>query len=87
MKVRPMGAAQDEALARPSITAHIWAMAGRPCNPDSDLKRLWQTLLPGTPFPQCGARSEPGTAVRDDALLADKQTADERNPAAADRDV
>jgi hypothetical protein len=28
-------------------------MTGRPCNPDSDLKGLWRTLL-GTPFPVCG---------------------------------
>ncbi len=26
----------------------------RPCNPSADLKRLWQILLPGTPFPACG---------------------------------
>jgi len=29
-------------------------MAGRPCNPNTDLKRFWQTLLRGTPFPACG---------------------------------
>jgi hypothetical protein len=32
----------------------MWVMTGRPCNPNSDLKRLWQVLLPGTAFPQCG---------------------------------
>jgi hypothetical protein len=41
-------------------------MAGRPCNPGSDLKWLWQALLPGTAFPQCGVpeRSETTTADR-----------------------
>jgi hypothetical protein len=29
-------------------------MAGRPCRPDADFRRLWRTLLPGTPFPACG---------------------------------
>jgi hypothetical protein len=29
-------------------------MANRPCKPDADMKRLWQTLLPGTPMPACG---------------------------------
>ena len=29
-------------------------MAGRPCNPGSDLHGLWRLLLPGTAFPACG---------------------------------
>jgi hypothetical protein len=30
-------------------------MSGRPCNPGSDLRQLWQALLgKNTPFPQCG---------------------------------
>ena len=29
-------------------------MTNRPCNPDSDLKRLWQMLMPGTAMPSCG---------------------------------
>jgi hypothetical protein len=32
----------------------MWSMSGRPCNPGSDLRQLWQTLLGNTPFPQCG---------------------------------
>jgi hypothetical protein len=52
-------------------------MAGRPCNPDSDLKRLWQALLPGTPFPQCGvARDTQGAAP--DSKAAQPQ--DQREP-------
>jgi hypothetical protein len=50
-------------------------MTGRPCNPNSDLKRLWQLLLPGTPMPQCGMPPETGAASRDDALLAPTQPA------------
>jgi hypothetical protein len=34
-------------------------MAGRTCKPDSDLKRLWQVLLPNTPFPACGTPETP----------------------------
>lgn len=29
-------------------------MADRPCIPGEDLKGLWRTLLPGSPFPVCG---------------------------------
>jgi hypothetical protein len=38
-------------------------MSGRPCNPDSDFKRLWQVLLRGTPFPQCRVPQEPESAA------------------------
>jgi hypothetical protein len=33
-------------------------MANRPCKPDADMKRLWQTLLPGTPMPACGVSKD-----------------------------
>jgi hypothetical protein len=45
-------------------------MAGRPCNPNSDLKRLWLFLLPDTPFPQCRLSAEADPAGRDEAQLA-----------------
>jgi hypothetical protein len=32
----------------------MWSMSGRPCNPGTDLRALWQTLLGGIPLPQCG---------------------------------
>jgi hypothetical protein len=51
-------------------------MAGRPCNPNSDLKRLWQTLLPGTPFPQCG--------VPPDLVETESQSAEVVNSAPAE---
>jgi hypothetical protein len=41
----------------------MWAMSGRPCNPDSDFKRLWQILLPNTPPPQCSVPREPESAA------------------------
>jgi hypothetical protein len=31
-------------------------MANRPCRADADLKRIWQLLLPDTPFPACNAQ-------------------------------
>jgi hypothetical protein len=33
-------------------------MTNRPCNPDSDLKRLWQMVMPGTPMPSCGTTQD-----------------------------
>jgi hypothetical protein len=59
-------------------------MTGRPCNPNSDLKRLWQLLLPGTQFPQCGTPAETGTASQAQAPLTQKQPAG-AEPTAADR--
>jgi hypothetical protein len=28
-------------------------MAKRPCRTETDLKRIWRLLLPGTPLPAC----------------------------------
>jgi hypothetical protein len=69
-----------EALARGYGFAHICFMVGRPCNPDSDLKRLWQFLLPDAPFPQCGLSAETGAASGDEALLAKEHRADPEEP-------
>jgi hypothetical protein len=71
-------------LARRDGFDHIWFMTGRPCNPNSDLKRLWQLLLPGTPFPRCGTPAETGAASHAQAPLAQKQP-DGAEPAAANR--
>ncbi|MGA8615816.1 MAG: hypothetical protein WB760_29865 [Xanthobacteraceae bacterium] len=54
-------------------------MAGRPCNPGSDLKRLWQTLLPGTPFPQCGVPENSDAPVNDSLATG----SDWKDPSAA----
>ena len=37
-------------------------MATRPCRADADVKRIWQLLLPDTPFPACGAPEDAGMA-------------------------
>ena len=36
-------------------------MAHRPCKPDTDMKRLWQLLLPGVAVPACGVTQDAGT--------------------------
>lgn len=50
-------------------------MTSRPCKADADVKRIWQLLLPDTPFPACGtpdkAEADAGESAapptRDDA--------------------
>ena len=37
-------------------------MPQRPCKPDADMKRLWQTLLPDTPMPACGTGKDHNNA-------------------------
>lgn len=37
-------------------------MISRPCRTDSDLSRLWNLLLPGTPMPACGVAAGTGDA-------------------------
>jgi hypothetical protein len=52
-------------------------MASRPCKPSADLKQLWQTLLPGTPFPACGTGPDeavPTAPAAEDAALAEPDT-------------
>jgi len=51
-------------------------MANRPCKPDADLKRLWQTLLPGTPMPACGVEKDADTAS--EAAKPAKESPDEK---------
>jgi hypothetical protein len=45
-------------------------MTNRPCKPDADLKRIWQTLLPGTPFPACGVAENAEAAASETAAPA-----------------
>jgi hypothetical protein len=42
-------------------------MAHRACKPDADLKRIWQTLLPGTPFPACGVAEDESSPAQENA--------------------
>jgi hypothetical protein len=68
------------ALARPAVSEHMWAMSGRPCNPGSDLRQLWQILLgKNTPFPQCGAPD------KQDEVQTDRAADGERDHVAADQ--
>lgn len=63
----------------------MWSMSGRPCNPGSDLRQLWQTLLgKNTPFPQCGVpeQKDAGETHRD---TPDQERANEPQDAAVKR--
>jgi hypothetical protein len=55
--------------------AHMWAMAGRPCNPNSDFKRLWQVFLRNAPLPQCEAPSDLESAEDSEAATVDPTAA------------
>jgi hypothetical protein len=55
-------------------------MADRPCKADADVKRIWQLLLPDTPFPACGARENA------DADAAESATSPTRDDAGAARE-
>jgi len=55
-------------------------MSGRPCNPSSDLRQLWQTLLGNTPFPQCGVPDQPDNS-QESGDPADDDRPSERAPA------
>jgi len=52
-------------------------MAERPCKPGTDVKGIWQLLLPDTPFPACGTQENAGEAPAD-RPQADAKRDDER---------
>ena len=66
-------------LARRSPTRHISVMATRSCKPDADFKKLWQTLMPGTPMPACGA-SEDKSAKAAEKTATDSDAAAPKQP-------
>ena len=72
------------ALARRAVSGHMWSMSGRPCNPGSDLRALWRTLLGNTPMPQCGV-PEPQDAEQATVDAADGEQPDELDDGAAAR--
>jgi len=39
-------------------------MANRPCRPSTDVKAIWQLLLPDTPFPACGTAASADADTR-----------------------
>jgi hypothetical protein len=51
-------------------------MATRPCRADADVKGIWQLLLPGTPFPACGAPEDAGMAASESTKPVDMTPAD-----------
>lgn len=56
-------------------------MANRPCKPGTDVKQIWQLLLPDTPFPACGTQEDKAAEERHGAAPDD-----ESRPDAARRD-
>jgi len=52
------------ALARRDACGHSRVMTGRPCKPSADVKRIWQLLLPDTPFPACGTQAKADAGER-----------------------
>jgi hypothetical protein len=42
-------------------------MPNRPCKPDADMKKMWQTLLPGVAMPSCGTGAADDDAKREPA--------------------
>lgn len=49
------------------LCVHSRVMAKRPCKADTDLKRIWQLLLPDTPLPACGAQENAGADAGENA--------------------
>ena len=56
-------------------------MSGRPCNPDTDLKRLWQIFLRDTPMPQCAPQEERERAESAGEPSLQEKSASATNPA------
>jgi hypothetical protein len=50
-------------------------MANRPCRPSSDVKGIWQLLLPDTPFPACGTAEVADANTRNSTPPAPQQDA------------
>ncbi len=66
-------------MARRAQFAHIEPMASRPCRPSDDVKRLWQQLLPGTPFPACADEENANAAQSEDQHAAVETSGGEVN--------
>jgi hypothetical protein len=50
-------------------------MANRPCKPDGDMKKLWQTLMPGVAMPACGIAGDDAARDREDEAPPDQDQA------------
>ncbi len=53
-------------------------MIDRPCRANADLKRIWQLLLPDTPFPACGTQENADTDVGVNSATQTRDDADTR---------
>ena len=54
-------------LARSPASIHTCRMVERPCRTNSDLKHIWQWLLPDTPLPTCGTNRKDEDTCKDAA--------------------
>jgi hypothetical protein len=63
----------------------MWAMVGRPCNPNGDFKRLWQVFLRDAPMPQCEAPSDLESAEDPKAATVDPTPAKPATSGMSDR--
>ena len=61
------------------------SMSGRPCNPGSDLRQLWQALLGNTPFPQCGVPEQQDAQQANGEAPDGEQPSEREHAAAAQR--
>jgi hypothetical protein len=55
-------------------------MANRPCKPDGDLKKLWQTLMPGVAMPACGTAEDEAARDRENAAPQDQEQGHATSP-------
>jgi hypothetical protein len=56
-----------------TIAPYIFSVANRPCKPDGDLKKLWQTLMPGVAMPACGIAGDDAARDREDEAPPDRE--------------
>jgi hypothetical protein len=70
-----IGCSGTQASGEAGAAAYISSMANRPCKPDDDLKKLWQSLLPGIAMPACGTAADDAPRERETATLQEKDQA------------
>jgi hypothetical protein len=67
-----------ESLVRRADFVHILQMIDRPCRANADLKRIWQLLLPDTPFPACAAPADADAAASENSAPLTRDDAEAR---------
>jgi hypothetical protein len=55
-------------------------MAHRPCRTDTDLKKIWRLLLPGTPLPACDSSEVSAGAARPETHQDAKPSRPDEDP-------